>query len=199
MSIRELLLQWASTINIELSVFVLNKADLIIISLKINMFSPWYSWKIAELALNNNPSLTHWIAEGDDSSFLFQFETKPFTPEDILYITNKAEDRKDMYTSVRFLETLLDEIKKGNFPDSSLSVIKIAKVTASAYNRVSKIDCSFVWWCLTPLSTIFQLYSGGKFYRWKKPEDTEKTTYLSQVPDKLYHILMLYTSPWSRF
>ena len=29
------------------------------ISLKINLFSPWYSWKIAELALNNNNSLTH--------------------------------------------------------------------------------------------------------------------------------------------
>jgi hypothetical protein len=28
-----------------------------IISLKINLFSPWYSWKIAELALNNNHSL----------------------------------------------------------------------------------------------------------------------------------------------
>ena len=28
--------------------------DLIIISLKTNLFSPWYSWKIAELALNNN-------------------------------------------------------------------------------------------------------------------------------------------------
>ena len=37
---------------------VLYKADLIIISLKINLFSPWYSWKIAELALNNNHSLT---------------------------------------------------------------------------------------------------------------------------------------------
>ena len=34
-----------------------NKADLIIISLKINLFSPWYSWKITELALNNNHSL----------------------------------------------------------------------------------------------------------------------------------------------
>lgn len=66
---------------------------------------------------------------------LYNFKTKPFTPEDILYIANKAEDRKDMYTSVRFLETLLDEFKKGNFPDSSLSVIRIAKATASAYNR----------------------------------------------------------------
>ena len=37
------------------------RANLVIISLKINLFSPWYSWKIAELALNNNNSLTHSI------------------------------------------------------------------------------------------------------------------------------------------
>ena len=37
---------------------VYNKADLII-SFKINLLSPWYNWKIAELALNITHSLTH--------------------------------------------------------------------------------------------------------------------------------------------
>ena len=39
-------------------------------------------------------------------------------------------------------------------------------------------------WCLTSLSTIFQLYCGDRFYWWRELEYTENPE-LPQVTDKL--------------
>ena len=45
-------------------------------------------------------------------------------------------------------------------------------------------------WFFTQLQTLFQLYRGCQFYWWRKPEYPEKTTDLSQVIDKFYHIML---------
>ena len=51
----------------------------------------------------------------------------------------------------------------------------------------------WIYWCLTSLCTIFQLYYGGQLYWWWKPKYSKKSL---QVTDKLYNIVHF---AWARF
>jgi hypothetical protein len=66
-------------------------------------------------------------------------------------------------------------------------------VDVTFFYFISYFHWNLVWFglcCLKPLSTIFQLYRGGRFYWWMKSEYPEKTIDLSKVTDKLDHIML---------
>ena len=126
--------------KIQRRVLVWYKADLIIISLNINLLSPWYNWKF--LCYKYKHLFTH-----------------------LTWNLRKVELRNS-------------------------SVQQQISYTRYGHLFLSLMCWGLGMWCLTPLSTIFQLYHGVHLFWWRKPEYSYKTTNFPQVTDQLYHIML---------
>ena len=66
--------------------------------------------------------------------------------------------------------------------------------------KISMIRCGLGLWCLTLLSTIFQLYREISFIGGGNRSTPKKITDLSQVTDKFYHVVLYQAHlAWSGF
>jgi hypothetical protein len=111
--------------------------------------------------------------------------------QELAYLTQQAENDKS--ENIRVIESLQEQVRQlqtvsgGGDAVSAVSKLQVqlqVKITLCQFYYMYMIDGL---WCLMPLSTMFQLYHGGQYYWWRKPE---KTTTLSHITDKLYHIML---------
>ena len=69
-----------------------------------------------------------------------------------------------------------------------MTVLEITKGEDPGTYTENRMNLNLNFWCLTPLSAIFQLYHGDQFLWWRKPEYPGRTTDPGQATGKLYHL-----------
>jgi hypothetical protein len=74
-----------------------------------------------------------------------------------------------------------------DYENKVLTVMIINSTDIEINKQPTLILTEFEFWCLTPLSAIFQLYHGDQFQWWRKAEYPERTTDPGQTTGNLYH------------
>ena len=75
-----------------------------------------------------------------------------------------------------------------DYENKVLTMMIINSTDIEINKQSTLILTEFEFWCLTPLSAIFQLYHGDQFQWWRKAEYPERTTDPGQTTGNLYHL-----------
>ena len=105
--------------------------------------------------------------------FIISWRKKPINQFWLPYQIDEIIDKGWKYSLLRVLYTTVDKLSPICIP--------------MGFN--SK-DMGVGLWCLASHSTMFQLYRGGQYYWWRKPEYPWKTPTCRKSLTKLYHIIL---------